>query len=145
MKRSLLIVGVAAAIIAAWSVGRVQGQKGQNEKIVYVSADKADYTTRVKGVSMAKIWGDGDKGAHASFTKFDPGQDNGMHTHTNDVWVVGVKGAYLYKDDAGEKRVGPGDFLRVPGGHKHWSGGDAKEGAVFYEESSGKFDLIPAK
>jgi len=56
-----------------------------------------------------------------------------------------VKGAYLYKDDAGEKRVGPGDFLRVPGGHKHWSGGDAKEGALFYEESSGKFDLIPAK
>jgi hypothetical protein len=33
----------------------------------------------------------------------------------------------------------------VPGGHKHWSGGDKKEGAIFYEESSGKFDLIPAK
>ena len=41
--------------------------------------------------------------------------------------------------------LGPGDFLRVPGGHKHWSGGDKKEGAIFYEESSGKFDLIPAK
>jgi hypothetical protein len=49
------------------------------------------------------------------------------------------------KDEAGEKRAGPGDFLRVPGGRKHWSGGDAKEGALFYEESSGKFDLIPAK
>jgi len=63
----------------------------------------------------------------------------------NGVWIVGVKGAYFYKDDAGEKRVGPGDFLRVPGGHKHWSGGDKKEGAVFYEESSGKFDFVPAK
>jgi hypothetical protein len=51
----------------------------------------------------------------------------------------------LYKDDAGEKRVGPGCFLRVPGGHKHWSGGDKKEGALFYEESSGKFDTIPVK
>jgi quercetin dioxygenase-like cupin family protein len=69
----------------------------------------------------------------------------GMHTHTNDVWIVVLKGAYLYKDDAGEKRVAAGDFLRVPGGHKHWSGGDAKEGALFYEESSGKFDLIPVK
>ena len=48
------------------------------------------------------------------------------------------------EDEAGEKRVGPGDFLRVPGGHKHWSGGDKKEGALFYEEASGKFDLIPA-
>jgi hypothetical protein len=36
-------------------------------------------------------------------------------------------------------------FLRVPGGHKHWSGGDKKLGALFYEESSGKFDLVPAK
>jgi len=38
-----------------------------------------------------------------------------------------------------------GNFLRVPGGHKHWSGGDKKKGAVFYEEFSGKFDFIPAK
>jgi hypothetical protein len=29
--------------------------------------------------------------------------------------------------------------------HKHWSGGDKKEGALFYTETSGKFDLIPAK
>jgi len=68
-----------------------------------------------------------------------------LGTHTNDIWIVVVKGAYRYKDDAGEKRVGPGDFIRVPGGRKHWSGGDATEGALFYEESSGKFDLVPSK
>jgi hypothetical protein len=45
----------------------------------------------------------------------------------------------------GDKRVGPGSFLRVPAGWKHWSGGDLKEGALFYEESPGKFDSIPAK
>ena len=145
MKKSLLVVGVAVALMAAWSVGRVQGQKGQSEKVVFVSADHANFTTMNPGVSMAAIWGDSTKGAHATFTKFAPGQDNGMHTHTNDVWIVVLKGAYLYKDDAGEKRVGAGDFLRVPGGHKHWSGSDAKEGALFYEESSGKFDLIPLK
>ena len=61
------------------------------------------------------------------------------------MWIAVVKGAYLYKDGDGEKRVGPGDFLRVPGGHQHWSGGDKSEGALFYEEGSGKFDLIPAK
>jgi mannose-6-phosphate isomerase-like protein (cupin superfamily) len=144
MKRSLLLVGVAAALIAAWSVGRVQGQKGQ-EKIIFVSPDQVKYAGMGNGVSAAPIWGDAKTGAHSTFTKFEPGHDSGMHIHTNDVWIVGIKGAYLYKDDAGEKRVGPGDFLRVPGGHKHWSGGDAKEGALFYEESSGKFDLIPAK
>jgi quercetin dioxygenase-like cupin family protein len=147
MKRSLLVVGVAAVLMAAWSVGRVQGQKEQAEgkKVIYVSADKANFTATNKGVSGATLWGDPTSGAHGTFSKFAPGYDAGMHTHTNDVWIVGVKGAYLYKDEAGDKRVGPGDFLRVPGGHKHWSGGDAKEGALFYEESSGKFDLIPAK
>ncbi len=144
MKRSLLVTGVVAALIAAWSVGRVHGQN-EMKKVVFASADHANYTSQVKGVSTAKIWGDPDKGAHGTFTKFDPGQDNGMHSHTNDTWIVVLKGAYLYKDEAGEKRVGEGDFLRVPGGHKHWSGGDKKEGALFYEESSGKFDLIPVR
>ncbi len=144
MKRSLLVAGMAVAMMVAYSVGRVHGQN-EMKKAVYVSSAQANYTARVKGVSMAKIWGDADQGAHTTFTKFDPGEDSGMHTHTNDVWIVVLKGAYLYKDDAGERRVAAGDFLRIPGGHKHWSGGDKNEGALFYEESLGKFDLIPAK
>jgi quercetin dioxygenase-like cupin family protein len=132
----------------AWSIGRVQGKLQQvnaQDKVIFASPDKGDYKSMVPGVSAAPIWGDQSKGAHATYSKFVAGQDNGWHTHTNDVWILVIKGAYLYKDEAGEKRVGPGDFLRVPGGHKHWSGGDKKEGGVFYEESSGKFDLIPAK
>ena len=144
MKRLLQVAAVAVAIMAAWSVGRVQGQN-EMKKVVFAAADKADYKESARGVSTAKIWGDSEVGAHATFTKFSPGQDNGMHTHTNDVSIVVLKGAYLYKDEAGEKRVAAGDFLLVPGGHKHWSGGDPKEGALFYEESPGKFDLIPAK
>ena len=145
MRRSLLMIGIAVAIVGAWSVGRVQGQ-GEGAKVVFASSARADYKAGVsKGVSMAAIWGDATTGAHGTFTKFDPGYDAGMHTHTNDVWIVVVKGAYLYKDEAGEKRVAAGDFLRVPGGHKHWSGGDKKEGAVFYEEGSAKFDFVPAK
>ena len=143
MRRSLFLVALVVGTMVAWSVGRVHGQ-GEG-KVVFAAADKADYKATTKGVSMAAVWGDAATGAHGTWTKFDPGYDAGIHTHTNDVSIVVVKGAYLYKDDGGEKRVGPGDFLRVPGGHKHWSGGDKKEGAVFYEEGSGKFDLIPAK
>jgi quercetin dioxygenase-like cupin family protein len=147
MKRSLKMLFVAVVIIAAWSVGRLQAQ-GDANRVVFVSANHAKFSDLPDGkgqVSMAPIWGDANTGAHATFTKFVPGYDAGMHSHTNDVWIVVIRGAYLYKDDAGEKRVGAGDFLRVPGGHKHWSGGDKKEGALFYEESSGKFDSIPAK
>ena len=144
MKRSLWVVGVAVALMVAWSIGRVQGQ-AEGKKVVFASADKGNYSSMNPGVSMAAIWGDSNTGAHGTYTKFVPAYDAGMHTHSNDVWIVGVKGAYLYKDEAGEKRIGPGDFLRVPGGHKHWSGGDKKEGAIFYEESDGKFDFTPVK
>jgi quercetin dioxygenase-like cupin family protein len=145
MRRSLLTVGIVVAMVAAWSIGRLQAQ---GDKVIFVDSSKANYTEMQPGnksVTAAAIWGDQNAGAHGTFSKFAPGYDAGMHTHTNDVWIVGIKGAYIYKDEAGEKRVGPGDFLKVPGGHKHQSGGDKKEGAVFYEESSGKFDLIPAK
>lgn len=144
MKKSLLAVGAAVLMCIAWSVGRVQGQQDM-AKVTFMSADHANFHETTKGVWSAAIWGDDQKGAHGTFTKFSAGYDAGMHTHTSEVSIVVIKGAYLYKDEAGEKRVGAGDFLRVPGGHKHWSGGDAKEGALFYEESSGKFDLIPTK
>jgi quercetin dioxygenase-like cupin family protein len=135
--------------MAAASVGGAQAQKqsSKNKKsVVYVAADRATFKqSPMAGVSMAVLWGDPDKGPHGTFTKFEPGYDAGLHTHTSDVWLVVIKGAYLYKDEAGEKRVGPGDFIRIPGGHKHWSGGDKSEGALFYEEGSGKFDRIAAK
>jgi quercetin dioxygenase-like cupin family protein len=146
MTKSLVVSGVAALIIAAASLGVVQAQKESSKKsVTYVASEHAKFTKSPKpGSSMAVVWGDPDKGAHGTFTKFVPGYDAGMHTHTNDVSLVVIKGAYLYKDDAGEKRVGPGDFIKIPGGHKHWSGGDKTEGALFYEEGSGKFDVIPA-
>jgi mannose-6-phosphate isomerase-like protein (cupin superfamily) len=145
MKKKLIVSAVGALIVAV-AAGVVQAQKSGMKDITYAQSSSAEYkASPAKGVSEAKIWGDMAKGPHATFTKFEPGYDAGMHTHTADISIVVIKGAYLYKDDAGEKRVGPGDYLRVPGGHKHWSGGDKTEGAVFYEEGSGKFDSIPAK
>jgi len=149
MKKSLIVPGLVLLLIVGAS-GIVQAQKASTsshkKKVIYVAAGSATYKQIQKEkASMAVLWGDPDKGAHGTFTKFEPGFDAGMHTHTSDVWIVVIKGAYLYKDEAGEKRVGPGDFLRIPGGHKHWSGGDKTEGALFYEEGSGKFDNIPVK
>lgn len=144
MKRSFFAVGIVVLLVAAWSIGRIQGQS--EGKVIFVDSSKATYTDAGRnGSSMAPIWGDANAGAHATFTKFVPGFDAGTHIHTNDVWIVVLKGAYLYKDENGAKRVSAGDFLRVPGGHKHWSGGDKTQGALFYEESNGKFDLIPQK
>jgi quercetin dioxygenase-like cupin family protein len=146
MRKSVIAVGVGVLVIIAAS-SMLQAQKTATaKKVIYVSSSEAALKAGPRpGISQQVVWGDPDKGAHGTYTKFEPGYDAGTHFHTNDVWIVGIKGAYLYKDDAGEKRVGPGDFLRVPGGHKHWSGGDKTDGALFYEEGSAKFDLVPVK
>ena len=144
MKSSVIVTAVAALTIVAGFVGVARAQK--DKQVIYVSSAKATYKpSPMGGVSMQALTGDMEKGAHTTFTKFDPGYDAGMHSHTNDISIVVIKGAYLYKDEAGEKRVGPGEYLFVPGGHKHWSGGDKTEGALFYEQGAGKFDSIPAK
>jgi len=127
------------------STERMQENKKQlkRKELIFVSADRAEFKEVLPGVSKALIWGNDQTGPYGAFTRFVPGIDAGMHTHTNDVHVVVIKGAYLYKDSAGEKRIGAGEFIRIPGGTKHWSGSDPNEGALFYEESSGKFDVVP--
>jgi quercetin dioxygenase-like cupin family protein len=153
MKKSFTVFGVATALIVGGSLAVAQGQteksktagKAKTKEVVYISSDSATFKEKFPGVSMAVLWGDPDKGAHGTFTKFAPGYDAGTHTHTNDVWLVVLKGAYMYKDEAGDKRVGPGEFIRIPGRHKHWSGGDKSDGALFYQEGSGKFDKLEAK
>ncbi|HJQ21852.1 MAG TPA: SgcJ/EcaC family oxidoreductase [Gemmatimonadaceae bacterium] len=97
-------------------------------------------------IANAQLYGDANADApHAEFTKFAPGADMGRHFHTNTVTVVVLKGAYLYRDDAGEKRVAAGDWLRIPGGKVHWSGADASEGAVIYVHMDRRMDQTQAK
>jgi quercetin dioxygenase-like cupin family protein len=139
------VAAAALGIACAMAPAHAQQKPPAKKALIHVPADKATYKQVAPGISKAVLWGDHDKSAYGAYTKFAPGTDAGMHTHSNDVWIVVLKGAYVYKDDAGEKRVGPGDFIRIPAKHKHSSGGDKKEGALFYEESSGKFDLVPAK
>jgi quercetin dioxygenase-like cupin family protein len=154
MKKLFILFGIAAAvaIVAPFGIAQEKAEKSKKpaagvkaKELVYASSANATYQERMPGVSMAVVWGDPDKGRYGLFTKFTPGYDAKMHTHTNDVWLVVLKGAYLYKDEAGDKHVGPGEFIRIPGGHKHWSGGDPTEGALFYSEGSGKFDKIDVK
>jgi quercetin dioxygenase-like cupin family protein len=151
MKKALMVLGAAAALAGFSAIGWAQAKapkakaKPKAKEVIFVSAEKAQFKETAPGASRALVWGSDQGGPYGAYTKMKPGFDAGMHTHTHDVWLVVVKGAYLYRDDAGEKRVGPGDFIRIPGGHKHWSGSDPKEGALFYEESSDKFDLVPVK
>jgi quercetin dioxygenase-like cupin family protein len=139
MKMQTKLVSVVGAAVVACSLGAAVAQ-GKKEA-VFVESGKAEFKEVVPGVKKKILWGN-DDGPYGAFTKFNPGQTNPLHTHTNEVRVVVLQGAYIYKPQNGnERRVGPGSYLSIPAGDVHTSRGDPKEGALFYEESPGKFDL----
>ena len=142
--RSFVKVG---AVLGAFACGWVVcAATLQDKKVVFVDSAKAEFKAVAPGAAMAVVAGDPTKGKFAAFVKFDAGAKFDMHSHTSASRIAGIKGAYVYKSKGGEEhRVGPGTFISVPGGDHHLSGGDEKEGALFYMESDGAFDLISDK
>ena len=134
------LVSLVGAGVVACSLGVAVAQSKKDA--VFVESGKADFKEVVPGVKKKILWGNHDVGPYGAFTKFDPGLTNPLHTHTNEVRIVVLQGTYIYKPQNGnERRVGVGSYISIPGGDVHVSGGDPKEGALFYEESPGKFDL----
>lgn len=137
IQRGLLTIGSLA--LGGLLVAAVAQAK---KEVMHVDSRTAVFKELVPGVSRAVLWGDPDNGPHGAFVKFAPGIQHALHTHTNDIRIAVLKGAYLYRPEQGaEQRIGAGHYLFLPGGDRHFSGGDAKEGALFYHESPGKFDL----
>ena len=124
------------------------GPKAPAASVVYMSSARASYANVPDSrITMAALFGDANADApHGEFITFPPNFDaGGWHVHTNTVNVVVLKGAYIYRDENGEKRVGPGEFISIPGGHRHWSGSDAKDGAVFYMHQQARMDQNAVK
>jgi quercetin dioxygenase-like cupin family protein len=142
MRSRSRIAFTLGALIVVLVLGAAVAQSG---KTLLVDSASAPYKPAPSpGVQIASVWGDRESGPHGTFTKFDPGAKVPLHLHTNDIRIVVIRGAYLYKPQNGpEVRVGAGSYFFIPGGDVHASGGDPKEGALFFEESTGKFDLIP--
>jgi quercetin dioxygenase-like cupin family protein len=131
------LAGLAAALVVR------RGRQPAPGRIIHLNADELLYEEVVAGASMGVLRGDPRHGAHAAFTRLQPGFRVPRHIHTHDVTVVVIRGAYLYGLD-GEtetRRVEAGSYLVIPGGLPHWSGADATEGALFFQESSDAFDL----
>jgi quercetin dioxygenase-like cupin family protein len=132
---TLGVAGVAA-LVARMTRAREPG------RIVQWRSDELHYDEIVSGASMAMVRGDPQHGAHAVFTRMQPGFRLPRHIHTHDMMIVVIRGAYLYgADGEEERRVEAGSCLFMPGGVPHWSGADATEGALFFETSEGAFDL----
>ena len=136
---------VAAGTLAAVAALGV-AHSGDSKAPVHVDPATATYTELSPGASQSAVRGDPATGAHGAFTKFVPNFEAGPHTHTNDLRIVVVKGAYVYKPEQGDAiRVTAGQYLLIPGGVRHSTGSDAKVETVFYQEADGKFDLNPVE
>jgi quercetin dioxygenase-like cupin family protein len=150
MSRSLACAVAILCVSSSFLSAQQQqsGRKASAANVVYVSSAKASYAKVPETqITAAQLFGDANAdAAHGEFITFPPNLDTGgWHVHTNTVNLVVLKGAYIYRDKSGEKRVGPGEFIRIPGGHRHWSGSDEKEGAVFYMHQQAKMDQRPVK
>ena len=144
MKRRVSgITAIGILVIGALLTAAAAQEKSE---AVHVDPAKAAFKELAPGASASVVWGDLDKGPYGAYTKFTPGANFPLHTHTSEIRIVVLKGAYLYKPENGvEQRVAAGQYILVPGGDRHSSAGDAKAGALFYQESTGKFDLNPVK
>src|SRR3989441_2481278 len=109
MKRAwtLAAVAVAVALTTAFAIAK----QDQSSGVTFARSRAVKYAPLVPGVSSSVAWGDTVKGPFGGFTKFRPGFDGGMPTHTGDGMVVVLRCAYLYRAEDGAKTGGPGAFI----------------------------------
>lgn len=134
---------------APTSGDRLDGTSG-DRPIPIVAADLqwADLDpTGAPGVKIAPVWGNPAAGPFGAFLKLPAGFAAPLHTHTNPMKLVIVSGTYIQgPDGAPEFRLGPGSYLMQPGGdYRHTTSCDKASDCVFFVESDGAFDLLPAK
>ena len=155
--KNILAIGVsfiAATVVLAQGAGEAKeksaAKAGAGAPVIMAAGD-LQWTdldpTGAPGVKIADLWGDHTKGAFGAFFKFPAGFAAPLHTHTNAVKIVIVSGTFLQAPEGkAEFRLGPGSYLMQPGGnYRHTTGCDKTSECVFFAESGGKFDLIPAE
>jgi quercetin dioxygenase-like cupin family protein len=122
---------------------RGRGVSAFGDALVHLRLGDLRFLRVVPGAERAELSGDVRTGPYVAITRFDPGAEHAPHKHPNELHLFVISGAYLYRKDGQEIRVGPNEYLFIPAGEVHMSAGDPREGAVFLEHSSAPFDLIP--
>ena len=145
-QRKVIIVVVAAILVLSMSVIALSGKTPRKDVVWEAGAIKWE-DGPMKGVRVAKLWGDWLKGGpYGVLVKFDAGLMNPLHKHTQSLKIVVVSGTFVHQPAGGaETKLGPGSYLVQAGGLNHISGCAPGAECEFFLTAADKFDLIPAK
>jgi quercetin dioxygenase-like cupin family protein len=104
---------------------------------------KAKSAPKSAAAKAVDFWGDRTKGAFGGLIKFPAGFSAALHTHTSEFRVVVVSGTFIHGPKGKpEVRLGPGSYLKQPGGnYRHTTVCDKASECVVFIESNGKFDI----
>jgi quercetin dioxygenase-like cupin family protein len=136
----LALIGLIAALT-------LSAAGGGKTPVVWGAGDvKWTSSPAMKGLSTATLWGDPSKGAYGALKKVAGGTDFGWHTHSADQKVVAISGTFDFQmDGQAVKELSTGSYVFTPAGVKHTAKCRAGADCVYFEESTGKSDYIPAK
>ena len=148
MKRMFVVSACVMVSMLLWGAVDSLAQKKTKEALVWPANEIKwlDLRGEPAGILYSNLWGNMEKGAYGALMKLPAGMKNPLHTHTNDLKLVVLSGTFLYTPEGGdERRLGPGSYLFVPGGTRHLSGTGDDGPCEVFQESSGKFDFVPAE
>ena len=133
-----LILGAAVVVCAA----SVQ-PPSSNKSIVWPAADlKWVDNPAVKGAQQAVLWGDPAKGAYGALKRIPAGTPLAMHSHTNETRALLVSGTLSFNfEGSPAKDLGPQSYISVPGGTRHAASCRPGADCVYFETSSGSYDV----
>lgn len=144
---ALLLVAVAVVMNAQQSGQMTKTDANQDSSAktpLMVSLDDMKWTALAErpGMQFAILSGNPSAGAYTQMRKVPAGTDNPLHSHSNELKNVIIKGVwYTGADAASAKDFGPGSVVLMPGNWVHVSGCRPGAECVFYQEGKGKFDF----
>jgi hypothetical protein len=142
-----LATGLALAMPLLWISSAVEGASKTPTPVPAADLKWSDLDpSGAPGVKVADVSGDHRTGAFGAFFRLPAGFAAPLHTHTHDMKLVIVSGTYIQGPDGqAEFRLGPGSYLLQPGGeYRHTTSCAQSSECVFFVESDGAFDLLPA-
>ena len=145
----LVAVGVAMNAQQPSQMTKTDANQEQTAKTpLMISLDDMKWSALPErpGMQFAILSGNPSAGAYTQMRKVPAGTDNPLHSHTNEIKNVIVKGVwYTGADAASAKDFGPGSVVLMPGNWVHVSGCRPGAECVFYQEGKGKFDFKPSE